>query len=640
MKSLFKAYLGGRGMSLLLLFAPLCANGQRLEYISANAESVRPLPPRNLRAVEINNEPVKVVLSYQTILDGLSSADQPVREAAALELYKQKARHDYDIDLLSPFLKDTDGRVIQFLTSTLLDIVVTKPYKQRNLSTYADRIRSILAKSEDRYTRANCIGLLGSISQNFADIEKLIVQAIRNGEYYELRNAVTAVNNFSPKSVEALNAIASRLSDPNARTLVELLANAMVRVAQAFESSNETFYADRIDEAQTALSHWPGMDQQTRFLTDAAKRIRQTYANGSRSLATTSESHVTYVVHESLNPELFLQPGATLNGINSNYFKPGAAPRSLEFLGSSPPIREGLNWVETLKVKYLLWAEDGVLRKFDNPYQNSRAILVAIDTYGGSSKTNSPEGYKYLGNMVNNAKRLSIQLEKNGFAKTNILWLTNEMATSTAIENLLEEFWKGGRYADTDRLIFYFGGHGDSVENAAAEGDDPPRTGFLVTADHDRNKPTKTSLLMEDLTSRHFKNIVSKQFLVLLDSCSSGLALPRLEDSSGDTNALKKFKKFVIIDAESRRPARNILVAGTGLQKALWENGGVFTTSLIDGLRGSADYNGDGIIEFDEISLFVKQSVRARAAITGVEQEPVGFKLSTYAKGSFLFLGQ
>ncbi len=143
---------------------------------------------------------------------------------------------------------------------------------------------------------------------------------------------------------------------------------------------------------------------------------------------------------------------------------------------------------------------------------------------------------------------------------------------------------------------------------------------------------------MKDLTGSHFENIVSNHVLMLIDSCSSGLALPRFQSSDKDLETLKKFKNYVVIKSEIKRPARNIIVAGTGAQRALWENGGIFTTSLIKGLSGKADLNKDHIIEFDELSFYLKDNVRAKAASTGVDQKPRSFKASNYGEGSVIFL--
>jgi hypothetical protein len=84
--------------------------------------------------------------------------------------------------------------------------------------------------------------------------------------------------------------------------------------------------------------------------------------------------------------------------------------------------------------------------------------------------------------------------------------------------------------------------------------------------------------------------------------------------------------------------ARNFLVAGTGNQPALWENGGFFTQALIEGLRGKADLNGDRIIQFAELATFVSNQVARKAAEKGVRQQVEPYILDTFGTGKMVFL--
>ena len=94
------------------------------------------------------------------------------------------------------------------------------------------------------------------------------------------------------------------------------------------------------------------------------------------------------------------------------------------------------------------------------------------------------------------------------------------------------------------------------------------------------------------------------------------------------------------MSTETKRPARNILVAGTGDERALYIDGGIFTTALVDALAGQADINGDGLVEFDELAYVVTDTVKTRAAAHGVAQEPATFKATEYGKGSVIFFNQ
>ena len=81
-----------------------------------------------------------------------------------------------------------------------------------------------------------------------------------------------------------------------------------------------------------------------------------------------------------------------------------------------------------------------------------------------------------------------------------------------------------------------------------------------------------------------------------------------------------------------------VLVAGTGNEKALYQNGGIFTQALIDGLKGGSDWNRDGLVQFPELALFVRNSVISKARQTGFEQKPSFYTIS--GDGQFLFILQ
>jgi uncharacterized caspase-like protein len=184
--------------------------------------------------------------------------------------------------------------------------------------------------------------------------------------------------------------------------------------------------------------------------------------------------------------------------------------------------------------------------------------------------------------------------------------------------------------AEADRLLFYFGGHGGMTIDE--------KTPFLVTYDYNPKMQTSTSFLMRDLTTRQAENIATHQVIMLLDACHAGLVKADLgNDMDFDEKKNKKFRELSIIRAETEPRARNLILAGTGEQRALWENGGVFTQVLIDGLMGGADLNGDGLIQFEELGIFVKNGVVEKTSTFGVRQEPVAFPLDRYGTGRVLF---
>jgi uncharacterized caspase-like protein len=58
------------------------------------------------------------------------------------------------------------------------------------------------------------------------------------------------------------------------------------------------------------------------------------------------------------------------------------------------------------------------------------------------------------------------------------------------------------------------------------------------------------------------------------------------------------------------------------LESAAWGNG-AFTKSLIAGLKGTADYNRDGVVSINELNLYVSEEVKK---LTNNQQTPVMMK--------------
>jgi WD40 repeat protein len=304
-------------------------------------------------------------------------------------------------------------------------------------------------------------------------------------------------------------------------------------------------------------------------------------------------------------------------------------------------VKKGLNYIclagSQLKREYLFWKEKGKLKPFRNPYKNSHAILVAIDDY---DRVKDPQkrgktGFKPLDYMINNAEELKKVLANIGFPPKNIQTLYDYNATSNNIENALKKFWKGGELAVADRLFFYFCGHGH-VEKE--KGKKESEKGYLVTYDFDSQKPALTSIPMLDLTTRHSREVIAHHMIIALDSCYSGLALPKNLERQPNEEELKEFQALSIIRCYTEPKARNVIFASRGDQAAFSLNGGVFTKYLIRGLKGGADYTNDKIIYFDELAFYVQGNVIAETSKYGRRQEPEYFPLRGYGEGKVVFL--
>jgi hypothetical protein len=332
---------------------------------------------------------------------------------------------------------------------------------------------------------------------------------------------------------------------------------------------------------------------------------------------------------DALPSDLLESNVITVNGRPLQIDLGSSTPKRLVFLGEPAGIvGRGMTYIEGLKSHVLYWREDQALKKFEQPYARSAAVLVAIDDYERKRDPlrRGPTGFEGRSGMVEGARKLRDALVRNGFDRRDIIELYDQDATSANIERALRRFWQGSDLQDVDRLFIYFGGHGTTVAG----------TGVLVTYDYDRARPTQSGVLMRDLSGREAENLVPRQVMVALDACASGLAVYK---SLGDAPRVpvREVQNLSVIRNDTSGKARNFLVAGTGDQAALWDDGGVFTKALVGGLDGSADSNGDGIVQFLELANYVSNEVTRAASRRNVVQQVQHYDLSALGTGRMLF---
>lgn len=189
------------------------------------------------------------------------------------------------------------------------------------------------------------------------------------------------------------------------------------------------------------------------------------------------------------------------------------------------------------------------------------------------------------------------------FEEDHILFLKDGAATGQALRDAMFVFLQ---QADWDDLVvIYFAGHGAP---------DPrrPENLYLLPSDADVNALASTGFPMWDVKTALRRQISAERVVVIADACHSG-------GTGGDANPISG--SFADLFSPSRRLTltaadRNEL----SFEDARWGGGhGVFTYSLLKGLRGDADADGNGIVTFGEVSEFVSGTV---ATETGGKQNP------------------
>jgi peptidoglycan/xylan/chitin deacetylase (PgdA/CDA1 family)/tetratricopeptide (TPR) repeat protein len=247
-------------------------------------------------------------------------------------------------------------------------------------------------------------------------------------------------------------------------------------------------------------------------------------------------------------------------------------------------------------------------------YRESWALIVGINDY---------QHWPKLRYAVNDANAISEALvSKFNFKRENIRMLLNGDATRERIlATLGDEFTDGKKIQRDDRVFVFFAGHG-----ATRSFDENRQLGFIVPVDADPSNYYATAISMTSLREAS-DLIAAKHIYFVMDSCYSGLALTRA------AGMFSKDRSY--LDEISRRSSRQILTAGGADQQVADDGPGghsVFTWTLLEGLQGKADLDGNGVITASELGAYVSPIVASFA-----KQTPAVGNLVGSEGGEFLF---
>lgn len=242
-------------------------------------------------------------------------------------------------------------------------------------------------------------------------------------------------------------------------------------------------------------------------------------------------------------------------------------------------------------------------------YANSWAILVGIDNY--------PK-WPRLQYAVNDAVGVEqILVQKFGFAKERVITLKNEQATRQGILAAFHDRLAHGGLQPNDRVFMFFAGHG--ATRKLSSGRD---LGYIIPFDADPDNLATDAIPMTEIQNIA-ESLPAKHALFVMDACYSGLGLTR-----GASNA-------AFLRDNARRLGRQMLTAG-GADQLVADGGpnghSVFTWTLMQGLGGKGDLNGDGLITATELAAYVAPAVSSVS-----QQTPAFGSLPGSEGGDFVF---
>lgn len=203
-----------------------------------------------------------------------------------------------------------------------------------------------------------------------------------------------------------------------------------------------------------------------------------------------------------------------------------------------------------------------------------------------------------------------------GVPADHVTLLLNEQATLTNLKRTLGTELKR-KAGEKDTVIIYYAGHGAPEAEASASDEDGLEK-YVVPYDADPKDLYTTALPMREVETI-FHRLAAERVIFINDSCYSGA-------TAGRTFATAS-RRAVVSDSFLNRLSsgrgRVVLTASKASEVSEEREDlghGVFTYYLLEGLRGKADADGDGIITVDEAYTYVSKQV---AEATGQNQHPV-----------------
>ena len=260
------------------------------------------------------------------------------------------------------------------------------------------------------------------------------------------------------------------------------------------------------------------------------------------------------------------------------------------------------------------------------PYTDSFALLVGAFDYSHA------EGWPSLYKPGEDIREVRAMLETHGFEVESL-----ENPTGRELEETLKTFFLEHNNASSQRLVFYYAGHGHTEITRHGI-----KLGYLVPVD--ARDPKASSSHLEGLFGmERFREYAirsdANDILFMFDSCFAGTVFKATKSCVRPNCAPPDFSTVSLAELVAR-PVRMFLTAGDEEERVPDQS--LFRRMVTRALAGEADENIDGFILGQELGAFVHNGViatqnraaaRFKTAALGIDlAEP---KWGTLLEGNF-----
>jgi metacaspase-1 len=231
-------------------------------------------------------------------------------------------------------------------------------------------------------------------------------------------------------------------------------------------------------------------------------------------------------------------------------------------------------------------------------YPQGHALLIGVATYEHIS--NLPAA------VLNDVNDLAATLSSPnlcGYDAANVVTLLDVSATREAVLKALGELT--ARAGSEDTACVFFSGHGAVVGSAGSE------DSVLLVVDSDLAQLASTSISSDELADA-LRQIKAKRLLVFIDACHAGGAAISKSLTDGRGHEFKSgystntFTKLAVGSGRALMASCRANELSSILHGA---RNSVFTTALLEGLRGAADRGGSGLIRVFDLFGYVSEEV-------------------------------
>ena len=244
---------------------------------------------------------------------------------------------------------------------------------------------------------------------------------------------------------------------------------------------------------------------------------------------------------------------------------------------------------------------------------DSWAVVIGIDDYAH---------WPRLSHAARDADSVKgLLTSKLGFKPAHVISLQNSSATRSNVMAVFNEQLPKAGLKKTDNLFVFFAGHGGTRHLSSGRD-----LGYIIPADAATDDLAGDAIPMTELQNIS-ESLVARHVIFVMDACYSGLGLVR------GGGASPRSGNFLRDNAH--RVGRQMLTAG-GADQMVADGGpgghSIFTWTLLQGLSGKADLNGDNIITGTELAAYIAPAVASVSA-----QTPAFGSLPGSEGGEFVF---